>query len=106
MRLHVTPENLRVTNDIVINENNQLPARDPDGSIPRFAEAAIRLFDDAQRASGAQLAERFGGAVGRSVNNYHDFVLIRGQVLIEKGRERSGEQHFAPIVSCHYRRKL
>jgi hypothetical protein len=48
MRLDVPPEDVRVTDDIVVDEENKPAPRHPDPGIPGLTEASIRLFDDTQ----------------------------------------------------------
>ena len=76
VRFKVTPEQVRLADNVVIEEQQKIAACRLNAAIPGGTGAAPGLFDYAQRTGRTKFAERLGGAVGRAVHHHDDFKLI------------------------------
>jgi hypothetical protein len=98
----VLPQNVRIGDDIVIEEKNQIAPRRSDPHIPGGAWPALWLLKDAQGTRGFNTLQHIDGAVGRSVDDDDDLVFIGWEILAKNGRQGSGYQDVSAVVRRHH----
>ena len=80
--LFCIPWQLRIAEDVVVEDENQVPNGRFQGGVASGGQAAIWLAHKSKSASRLKALQHFQGAVGRAVDD-NDFKLIGWKFLRE-----------------------
>ena len=90
MEAHVCAQEIARRKHVVVHEQDVRAARAGDAHIPPPRQSRIFLPDDVQRARRAQgRDDLLVRAVGRTVVDQDDFVVVGIEILIEEGVEHA-----------------
>src|SRR5208337_1151944 len=102
--LNMPAYEIRRTQDIIIQEHHDLPARGPKTGVPGCGRPGIRPPDAAQRDGGAgdaRLDDR-GNRLRRAVVNDDDLDRVQAARVVRQQRVEGRSESFAPVVRWNY----
>ena len=89
MRQKMFSQKIRITEQIVVYEENQLTNRRSPSDISCSCLALVWLLKNSKTTRWFESAQHVHRAVRRAVHNNHDFVLFSWEVLLEESLQRT-----------------